>query len=133
MRAVDTNVLVRLLARDDPEQAHAAEDFVAAGAWVSHLVLVETVWVLDAVFKRNAVQIAAAVEMLLDHSALAIQDSDVVAAALECFRQRPGLGFSYCLVVEVARKAGQLPVGTFDRNLAKLDGVTQIREQEDRG
>ena len=46
MRAVDTNVLVRLLARDDAKQATAAEAFVNPGAWVSHLVLVETVWVL---------------------------------------------------------------------------------------
>ena len=48
MRAIDTNVLVRLLVRDDPRQCEAAEGFIAKGAWVSHLVLVETVWVLDA-------------------------------------------------------------------------------------
>ncbi len=43
MRAVDTNVLVRLVARDDPTQVAAAENFVARGAWISHLVLAETV------------------------------------------------------------------------------------------
>ena len=133
MRAVDTNVLVRLLVRDDPKQVHAAEDFISAGAWVSHLVLVETVWVLDAVFRRSATQIATAIDMLLDHGTLAIQDSDIVAAALELFRSRPAVGFSDCLVVEVARKAGHLPVGTFDRSLAKVDGVAQVREKEDRG
>ena len=133
MRAVDTNVLVRLLVRDDPKQVHAAEDFISAGAWVSHLVLVETVWVLDAVFRRSATQIATAIDMLLDHGTLAIQDSDIVAAALELFRSRPAVGFSDCLVAEVSRKAGHLPVGTFDRSLAKVDGVAQIREKEDRG
>ena len=45
MRAVDTNVLVRLLARDAPRQLASAEVFVQAGAWVSLLVLMETVWV----------------------------------------------------------------------------------------
>lgn len=50
MRAVDTNVLVRLVVRDDDEQAAAAEEFVAAGAWVSHLVLAETLWVLTSVY-----------------------------------------------------------------------------------
>ena len=50
MRAVDTNVLVRLLARDHPVQLAAAEAFVQAGAWVSLLVLMETVWVLDSVY-----------------------------------------------------------------------------------
>jgi predicted nucleic-acid-binding protein len=126
MRAVDTNVLVRLLARDDAAQTHTAEEFVAKGAWVPHVVLVETLWVLDAVFARNAAQLATAVEMLLNHKSLVIQDSDVVAVALEQFRRRPSLGFSDCLVVETARKAGHVPVGTFDRNLAKLDGATQL-------
>ena len=49
MRAVDTNVLARLIVRDDDEQAAAADEFVAAGAWVSHLVLAETLWVLTSV------------------------------------------------------------------------------------
>ena len=93
---------------------------------MSHLVLVETMWVVDAVFERSARQIANAVDMLLDHGTLVIQDAEVVAAALEQFRKRPAVGFSDCLVVEVARKAGQLPVGTFDRNLARLDGVVGI-------
>ncbi len=48
MRAVDTNVLIRLITRDDPRQVTAAESYVARGAWVSHLVLAETVWVLSA-------------------------------------------------------------------------------------
>ncbi len=48
MLAVDTNVLVRLLARDDVKQARAADQAIAAGAWISHLVLAEAVWVLDA-------------------------------------------------------------------------------------
>jgi predicted nucleic-acid-binding protein len=45
MRAVDTNVLVRLVARDEAAQLQIAEDFVAKGAWVSHLVLAETLWI----------------------------------------------------------------------------------------
>ena len=126
MRAVDTNVLVRLVARDDDAQARAAEAFTAPGAWVSHLVLAETLWVLDAVLERSPEQIATAVEMLLDHQCLVIQDGDVVASALELFRNRPSLGFSDCLIVEIARKAGHTPVGTFDRDLAKVDGVSSL-------
>jgi predicted nucleic acid-binding protein len=71
MRAVDTNVLVRLLTRDEPTQP-------------------------------------------------------AVAAALETYRRRPGLGSSDCLLVELARKAGDLPLGTFDRDLSKLDGATRL-------
>jgi predicted nucleic-acid-binding protein len=123
MRAVDTNVLVRLITRDHPSQTAAAEAFVSRGAWVSHLVLVETTWVLDSVFGLDHSQLAKAVEMLLSHRDLVLQDPDVVQAALVHYRKRPKLGFSDCMVLETARKAGHLPLATFDRNLGKLDGA----------
>jgi predicted nucleic-acid-binding protein len=126
MRAVDTNLLVRLLVRDDAHQVGVAEKFIAQGAWVSHLVLAESLWVLDAIYERSPAQIALAVERLLAHTALALQDADAVAAALEQFRAYPGLGFSDCLVLETARKAGHLPLGSFDRQLAKLAGTQRL-------
>ena len=127
MRAVDTNVLVRLVVRDDANQVRAAEEFIGSGAWVSHLVLAETTWVLNAVYERSADQIATALDMLLNHEHLSVQDADVVSAATENFRERPALGFSDCLMLEIARKAGHLPLGTFDRNLAKLEGAERLR------
>ena len=126
MHAVDTNLLVRLVVRDDSDQANAAAAFIAKGAWVSHLVLAETLWVLDAVYDRSPAQIANAVDRMLNHQELALQDADVVALALAHFRARPSLGFSDCLVLEIARKAGHLPLGTFDRNLAKLGGTRRL-------
>ena len=122
MRSVDTNVLVRLVTRDDPQQTAAAEAFVSAGAWVQHLVLAEAMWVLTTVYELRPEKIAAAVEMLLNHRDLTIQDADAVAAALDHFRKRPALGFSDCLILEAARKAGHLPLGTFDKDLRKLPG-----------
>ncbi len=126
MRAVDTNVLVRLITRDDAKQVAVAEAFVARGAWVPHLVLAETTWVLTSVYDRGAEEIATAVEMLLNHQHLTLQDSDAVAAAVASFRKRPALGFSDCLVLEVARKAGHVPLGTFDRDFSKLPGVERL-------
>ena len=126
MHAVDTNLLVRLVVRDDADQVKAAEAFVAKGAWVSHLVLAETLWVLDPVYNRSPAQIANGVDRMLNHKELTLQDAEVVALALDHFRSRPSLGFSDCLVLEIARKAGHLPLGTFDRNLAKLDGAHRL-------
>ena len=126
MQAVDTNVLVRLLARDDEKQAKLADQFVAKGAWVSHLVLAETVWVLDAVYERKPAQLMAAIELLLQHESLVLQDADTVSAALAHFRAKPKLGFSDCLVLAIAKKAGHVPLGTFDRALARLDGACKI-------
>ena len=119
MRAVDTNVLVRLLTRDDPRQVATAEAFVADGAWVSQLVLAS-------VYDLKPTAIAMAVEMLLNHKDLVLQDSDVASAALEHFRRHPRLGFSDCLVLETARKAGHLPLGTFDHKLGRIEGTQKL-------
>lgn len=126
MRAVDTNVLVRLLARDDQRQVVSAERFVSKGAWVSLLVLMETAWVLDSVYGLGPLEVAGAVEMLLNHKDLTIEEAGTVAAALERFREKPAVDFSDCLVLEAARKAGHLPLGTFDRALGKLDGTQRL-------
>jgi predicted nucleic-acid-binding protein len=127
MLAVDTNVLVRLLSPAADDQTELAEAFIERGAWVSHLVLAETIWVLDSVYELKADRLAEGIEMLLNHRDLTVQDADVVAEALELFRTRPVLGFSDCLVLEIARKAGHLPLGTFDRELSKLDGAELVR------
>ena len=126
MRAIDTNVLVRLITRDDARQARAAERYVARGAWVSHVVLVESVWVLTSVYDLSPAKIATAIDMLLDHRDLALQEPEVVTAALARFRERPSTSFSDCIVLETSRKAGHLPLGTFDRDLAKLDGTERL-------
>jgi predicted nucleic-acid-binding protein len=126
MRAVDTNVLVRLIARDDPKQVEAAEAFIARGAWVSHVVLVETTWVLESVYELNPELVALSVEMLLNHEHLTVQDADLVESAVETFRATPAVSFSDALIVEIARKAGNVPLGTFDKALAKIDGTQRL-------
>jgi predicted nucleic-acid-binding protein len=126
MRSVDTNILVRLVVRDDADQVRAAEEFIAKGAWVSQLVLAETLWVLDSVFDLSREQLSTAIEMLLNHRELTLQDAEVVDAALAHFRKRSTVGFSDCLVLEIARKAGHLPLATFDRGFAKLDDVQRL-------
>ena len=126
MRAVDTNALVRLIVRDEPHQVLKAEAFIERGAWVSHVVLAETVWVLASVYELTAKRIALAVDMLLNHAQLTLQDVDVVVAALAHYRNRPTVEFSDCLILEIARKNGHMPLGTFDRNFSKLDGAERL-------
>ena len=126
MRAVDTNILVRLITRDDQRQLAMAEAWIARGAWVSTLVLAETSWVLGAVYDLRHDDIATVVEMLLSHEHLSLQDPEAVAAALEQYRKVPALGFTDCLILEIARKAGHLPLGTFDKRLAHTDGSERL-------
>ena len=79
MRAVDTNLLVRIIIRDNIGQAKAADAFIAGGAWVSILALAEVIWVLGTVHALGPAELATAVEILLDHKDLALQDSEAVA------------------------------------------------------
>lgn len=128
MRAVDTNVIVRLTTRDDKAQVAAAERYIAErGAWVSHLVLLEVAWVLESVYALERVQIATAIEMLLDQEHLVVQDPDVVAAAVKLYRSGIGSDFADCMILEVARGAGHLPLATFDRKLSKAEGAQRLR------
>ncbi|HLH20474.1 MAG TPA: type II toxin-antitoxin system VapC family toxin [Bryobacteraceae bacterium] len=127
MRAVDTNVLVRLLTGDDPSQTVAAEEFVREGVWASTVAVVETIWVLKRYYGISSAEQAKAVEMLLQHENLHLEDSEAVAAALDLFRARPKLGFSDCLILALARHAGHLPLGTFDRDLGRVDGAEHLK------
>jgi predicted nucleic-acid-binding protein len=126
MRAIDTNVLVRLIAHDDEKQVAIADAFVEKGVWVSHVVLAETIWVLTSVYGSPADTIANTVEMLLEHETVTLQDPEVVSAALESYRTAPAVDFTDCLIVEIARKAGHLPLGTFDRALGRIDGTARL-------
>jgi predicted nucleic-acid-binding protein len=126
MRAVDTNVLVRLITRGDAHQVASAESFIEKGAWVPVIALVEATWVLATSYELTAGDLIKTIEMLLNHRDLVLQDAETVAAALDLFRAKPALGFTDCLMVESARRAGHLPLGTFDRNLAKVDGTQRL-------
>jgi len=99
---------------------------VSKGAWVSTLVLIEATWVLTEAYEPTHAHISTAIDMLLPHRDLTIQESDSITAALEHYRSQPGLGFSDCLILEAARKAGHLPLGTFDRDLSKLVGAERL-------
>jgi predicted nucleic acid-binding protein len=57
---------------------------------------------------------------------IGLQEPEVVAAALEAFRSSKSVGFSDCMVLEIARKTGHLPLGTFDRAFSKMEGTERI-------
>lgn len=126
MRAVDTDVLVRIITRDDPRQAARADAFVATGAWVSVLALAEASWILTSMYDMSPAQLATSVRMLLDHEQLTLQDPELIESALETFTTKASLGFSDALLLELARRAGHLPLGTFDRHLSRLDGAGKL-------
>ncbi len=127
MAAADTNVLLRLLSGDDERQAARARKAVAAHGplFISHIVLVEAIWVLKRGYEMQRDEIAEVVEELLGGSGFILQREAEVAAALALFRTSSA-DFSDCLLLENARSEGELPVLTFDKALAKLDGARVV-------
>jgi predicted nucleic-acid-binding protein len=128
MRAIDTNIVVRLITRDDERQALAADALVKDGAWLSLVALIEASWVLSAVYDFTPQQLGRALGMLLEHEHIVVEHPVAVERALEVFQKRSKLSFADCLLVEIARQAGFLPLATFDRDLAKLDDVELVTD-----
>ena len=127
MRAVDTNVLVRLmLGNASDRQFKIASQVFEKDAWVSHLVLAETVWVLSRVYAYPKAVLIAGIEVLLNHERITLEDQAVVASALDGYREKPSIGFSDCLIFEVSKKAGHLPLYTFDKKLGSLEGTVKL-------
>jgi predicted nucleic-acid-binding protein len=78
------------------------------------------------VYDRSRQQIALAVDMLLSHQTLVLQETDVVLNALRLFSESKGIGFSDCLMISIARNAGNTPLGTFDSKLGRVEGTVLI-------
>jgi predicted nucleic-acid-binding protein len=92
--------------------------------WISAVVLVETVWVLTAVYGWSKAQILAMLETASNSRDFAFQSVQTVRAAISVYSSGKA-DFSDCLALELARAEGHLPFATFDKATAKLrDAVT---------
>jgi predicted nucleic-acid-binding protein len=130
MIGLDTNVLVRYLAQDDPKQTAVATRLfgslsVASPAFVSQVVLAETVWVLQSRYAAAASQIGQVVETLLRTEVIQVERADVAWRALRRFRQGQG-DFPDALVAELAHAAGCKKIYSFDRGAVKRSGMTLL-------
>lgn len=128
MIALDTNVLVRLLTRDDPQQAAiAAEVMRGEDLFVSKTVLLELEWVLRFTYRFEAAAINRALRGLLGLPTLTVEDSATVLDALDA--HAAGLDFADALHLAASPKAATF--ATFDRKLAahaeRRDGAPRVR------
>ena len=130
MEAFDTNVVVRLLVRDDEEQYRRAELIfrratAGAGVWLSSVVLVEVAWVLRVAYKFDRATAAASLRRLMDTDGVQAEDGPTTRLALAAF----GAGaadFADYFILESARRDGALPLHTFDERLSRSDGVKLV-------
>jgi predicted nucleic-acid-binding protein len=115
MIAVDTNILVRHLTRDDPDQGRKARAILASGTvLIRKTVILETEWVLRHSYKYSSEQVADAMEALTSSKGIDVEDSESVLAAIEASRM--GLDFADALHLAGCPTAR---FATFDKDLAK--------------
>jgi predicted nucleic-acid-binding protein len=116
MIAVDTNILVRFLVRDDAEQAFRANSLIRGNEiWISKTVLLETEWVLRSLYAFQSDSVARALQALAGLRSVSFEDEPGVAKAVDWFRR--GLDFADALHLASAGNVDRF--ATFDRKLAK--------------
>jgi predicted nucleic-acid-binding protein len=116
VRAIDTNVLVRFLVGDDPEQAARARAIVEGGeVYVATTVLLETEWVLRSAYGYQGARICTAFEAFAGLPGVTIEDPDLLGLAIGLARK--GLDFADALHLGRAQECEAFV--TFDRKLVK--------------
>jgi predicted nucleic-acid-binding protein len=127
MAAIDTNVLVRLVTRDDLAQYRKAQVFVEKHrpVLVTQLSILELVWVLMSRYGLDKERTCQVVHGLLGTVELDIQAPAIVEAALKTWRKSKA-DFADCFILETVNAAGESPLATFDATLGKLEGCKQL-------
>ena len=131
MLALDTNVLVRYFAQDDARQSAAATRFIegrlspAERGFVSLVVLLETVWVMESRYAADAVLVADILSDLLETASLEVQEAGAVRVALQRYRTG-GVDLHDCLIVSLAEQR-KARVVTFDAKAARRLGMELLR------
>jgi predicted nucleic-acid-binding protein len=125
MIGLDSNILVRYLAQDDPVQSARATELIEQRlteddpGFISVVAIAEIVWVLERAYGFAGGAIAAAVERMLQADALVVESEHEVFTAVVALKE--GLGsFADALIGALGEKAGCARTLTFDRKALHL-------------
>jgi predicted nucleic-acid-binding protein len=128
--ALDTNVVVRLLARDDPPQTKKAEQTFLRhargdGVFLPLVVLVETAWVLAYTYELDRKAILAHLRLLIRTRGVLVEEADLIAGALDAY-EKGAADLADYVILASTRRAGCRALLTFDRRLGKERGVSAV-------
>ena len=124
MIGLDTNVLVRYIVQDDPEQAAAAARLIEgrctarSPGYVSVPVLVELVWVLTTAYRHGKAAVVSVIRQVLRTAEFTVEDRDTVLAGLREF-ESGAADFADCLIAYRNHARGCTCTYTFDRRAAR--------------
>ena len=127
MIGLDKNILVRYLTQDDPIQSAKATEIIERRltsenpGYVSIVVMVETVWVLDRAYGLTAQEIAAAVERVLQTDVLVVENEQEVFTAMTALKTGQG-SFADALITALGARRGCSRTLTFDQKALRLPG-----------
>jgi predicted nucleic-acid-binding protein len=117
MRAVDTNVVVRYLVRDDLRQAEQAKALIQREAvWLAKSVLLETEWVLRGTYSYSPTSCAEALQAFLGLPTVMVEDESAVQRALRWFQA----GLEFADALHLASSGDSTQFVTFDRKLVRF-------------
>jgi len=127
MAAIDTNVLARLVTRDDAAHYEKAHAFVAKHqpVLVTQLSVLELVWVLMSRYGLDKAKVIQVVDALLEMMELDVDQPAILEAALQAWGASKA-DFADCFILETVKAAGETPLATFDAALAKLEGCKKL-------
>jgi len=104
MIGLDTNVLVRYLTQDDPEQSEIANSTIMGTVdsgellWISQITLCETFWVLERAYKLSKNEIIEILYTILEVSQIRFESREVVFQSLRDYQNSKAVGFSDCMI-----------------------------------
>lgn len=129
MIGLDTNVLVRYLVQDDPEQARRAADVIDGltqdqQGYVSLVTLVELYWVLRAAYAVGRAAALDTIDQLLGAAELVVDRAEVAVIGVHSARR--GADFADAVIAELGRRAGCAETITFDCAAARLAGMRLV-------
>jgi predicted nucleic-acid-binding protein len=118
--ALDTNLLVRLLTNDDPEQARRVADLIddSSACFVPITVVLELEWVLRGAYQLPREAIIRAIGGLIAIRHLHLEQEEQVLQALEAY----GQGLDFADALHLLRSEGCAALVSFDRAFAAKAG-----------
>jgi predicted nucleic-acid-binding protein len=128
---LDTNILVRYLAQDDPVQSRQATELIERQltaedpGFVSTVAMVETAWVLDRAYGLADDEVVAAIERTSQADVLVIENEQEVFTAVIMLKEGRG-SFADALIAALGVKAGCSKSLTFDRKALRIPGFELV-------
>jgi predicted nucleic-acid-binding protein len=128
---LDTNILVRYLAQDDPVQSPKATELIERQlteenpGFLSVVAMVETAWILDRAYGLAADEIAAAIERMLQADVLVVDNEQEVFTAMIALKEGHG-SFADALIGGLGARAGCTRTLTFDQKASRLAGFELV-------